>query len=224
MMLSEIRGGVMLRLGPREKVTALLAAVDIEIHNAIDDVRSQAKLLGAETLDRVAYIDAQANQDIYPWPEEADEIRDVFTLGAGVTPIPMTQAGFREQHIVDWAGWPWSTSPFAWTQYPGRRFRVLQRPLQDEPNAFMVRFFPGHKRMVKATDEPNLPRAVHENLIPLATMRMASYDGIGLSHPVSFDLYRRHMAERLELFLQPDSTSGSANQIQDLDPYYIGGA
>lgn len=221
MTLAEIQGGVVARLGPRSAIP--IAGVNIEIHNAADDIRARARNLGVETLDRVAYINAVAGLDVYDWPDEADEIRDVFFLNFGETPIPMTAITFREQPIVDWVGLAGTVMPFTYVQLPGRRIRVMNKPLQSTEDAFMVRFFPGPKRMVKPTDEPNLPRQVHENLIPQAVMRMASYEGIGLAHSASFDIYRRQMEERLINFLQPQSLDGT-DHIVDVDAYYQGGA
>lgn len=222
MTLAELRGGVMVRLGPRERIP--LAAVDIEIHNAVDDIRAMAKLMGVENLDRCKYLDTASGKDIYEWPAEAEEVRDVFYLGWGPSPIPMTEVTFREQHLVDWVGLTGSIRPFSWVQLPGRRFRIMAGLIQDKTDNLMVRFFPGPKKMVKDDDEPNLPRAVHENIIPYAIMRMASYDGIGLSHPASFNYYKAQMQGRLEVYLQPESVSGAANHIVDTDDLYSGGA
>jgi hypothetical protein len=219
--LAEIRGGVIMRLGPKSAIP--LGGVDIEIHNSIDDVRAKARLMGTEALDRCAYINTVAGQDIYDWPEEAEEVRDVFRLRGSLTPIPMVEIAFREQPIADWVGLSGYCQPYTYTQLTGRRIRIMDRPVQSGVDAVMMRFFPAPKRMVKEMDEPNLPRQVHENIIPGAILRMASYDGIGLAHPASFNYYRSLLDERLELFLQTESVSGAANYVQDVDSYYPGG-
>lgn len=224
MNLAELRGGVIMRLAPRDKIS--LAAVDIELTNAADDIRAQARSMGVERLDRVAYINEIANIDIYDYPEEADEIRDIFTLRAGIYPTRMHEISFREQPILDWAMWPYGPTlyPFSWVPIPPRRFRVINKPTQDCENGIMVRFFPGSKKLVKPDDEPNLPRPVHENLIPNAVMRLAGYSDLTLAQPQAFQIYQRALQDRLERFLQEESVSGAANRIQDEDAFYPGGA
>lgn len=205
-----------MRLAPREKI--LLAAVDIEIHNAIDDVRAEARNMGVQTLDLVSYIDVEANIDVYDYPEEAEEIRDIFTLRAGTTPLPLNPVGFREQPLTDYA---YRSGDY--TLLPGRKFRVMNCPTSSSENGFMVRYFPAPKRLVKPTDEPNLPRPVHENVIPQAVVRLASYDGIRLVHPSSFEKYRALMVDRLGKFLQP-ATADATNYVRDVDSNYTGGS
>lgn len=221
MTLAELRGGVIMRLGPREKIP--LGGVDIEIHNAVDDIRAAAKLATSERLDKIAYLDTSSGKDIYDYPEGAETIRDVFYLGYGPTAIPMTEVSFREQWLVDWGGISGCIMPYSWTELPERRFRIMNRGVTNKQNNLLVRFFPNAKRMIKATDEPNLPANVHENIIPHATLRMASYEGIGLSHPDKFSAYYRMMDDRLAVFLQPDSVSGGGNHIVDMDDIYVGG-
>lgn len=221
MTLAELRGGVYARLAPREKILA--PAVDLEIHNAIDDIRAEARNCHSEALDRIAMLDALPGVDIYDYPEEAEEIRDVFYMLYGTTPMPMASIGFREQVIADWVGFGGTCRPFAYTTLPERKIRVLDKSASYAANAFLVRFFPGPSLMVKATDEPNLPRPVHENIIVGAVMRLAGYSDIALSHPASFNIYRLEMKDRLLKYLQPDATD-AANHIQDEDPYYPGGA
>lgn len=210
-----------MRLGPKDRLP--VAAVDIEIHNAIGDVLAQMRNVGSERLDRVAYSDIVANLDIYPWPDDAEEIRQVWFLNFGKAPIPMTKIAFQEQPIVDWVGLAGSVMPFSYAQLPERRIRLCNMPQSSNENSIMWKYTPRPKRLVKATDEPNLPEPIHECIIPRAILRLAGYDGIGLAHPRTFDIYRKEMDQRLIDYLQPESIDGGDHVI-DNDPYYPGGA
>jgi hypothetical protein len=221
MNLAELRGGVMARLTPWDKVP--VAAVDIELYNAQLDVLAMVRSLGNKRLDQEAYANVVADQDIYPWPEDAAEIRDVVWLNFGKTPIPMTKIGYREQPQVDWVGLVGSIMPFTYCELPGRRIRLGTKSTDTVTNGLLYRYFPNARHLVKPTDEPSFPEAVHECLVPPAVMRLGSYDGIGLAHPQSFEIYRKYMQERLLLFLQPEGVE-NASTIQDFDPYYPGGA
>lgn len=198
-------------------------AVDIEINNGIRDVLAVARNLHVEKLDQVAYADIQADIDIYPWPDEAEEIRQVWFLNFGKSPIPMTKIAFQEQPIVDWVGLAGSVMPFSYAQLPDRRIRLCNMPYTAQENSIMFKYFPRPTKLVKATDEPKLPEAVHECIVPRAVLRLAGYEGIGLAHPRSFDIYRKEMEQRLIDYLQPESIDGGEHVI-DNDPYYPGGA
>lgn len=221
MNLGELRGGVYMRLGPRDKIPP--AAVDIEIHNATRDIIGVARRTRSERMDQIGYADIISGLDIYPWPEEADEIRAAWFLNFGTTPIPLVKVTFEEQPIADWIGNAGNIQPFTYCQIPERRIRLLNMPYSNVENGLMWKYIPRPKRLVKASEEPNLPEQVHECIIPRAVMRLAGYEGIGLSHPASFNIYAKNMEGVLLDYLQPESPDGG-DHVLDNDVYYPGGA
>lgn len=221
MNLAELRGGVYMRLGPRDKIPP--AAVDIEIFNAMRDVLSACRRTRSERIDQVAYADIISGLDIYPWPEEADEIRALWFLNFGQVPIPMTKVAFEEQPIVEWVGNAGNIQPFTYAQLPERRIRMLNMPYTNVENGLMFKYTPRPKRLTKASDVPNIPEQIHECIIPRAVMRLAGYDGIGLSHPAGFNIYAKQMEAMLYDYLQPESPDGG-DHILDNDVFYPGGA
>ena len=210
-----------MRLGPRDRIP--IPAIDIELHNAGYDLLAAIRVTGNERIDRVAYTDTLAGINIYPFPEEAEEVRQVFFLGFGSTPIPMTRINFQEQPMVDWVGLAGSVMPFTYCELTERRIRLMNTPIDAGKDIILWKYLPKPKRLFKPDDEPNFPASIHECLIPYAVVRMAGYDGIGLSHPQSFEIYKRGMQERLYQFLQPEGIAGS-DHVLDMDPYYPGGA
>jgi hypothetical protein len=218
--LAELRGGVLLRVKDPHKIHP--AALDAEINHSINDIFLKMREDTSYKISRITTIPILADKDMYPLPKGLLALLHVERLDAGAVPVSVQKVDQWSMNERARQGIGFLAQRFSYSPVGGKFIRLLEKPSNSVDPGIRYTYIASPDPLVNDKDEPEIPDAIHETIIPRAIYRLTQHWGIELAAPRTFAAYKREMDERLASFIKPDEIDQPAD-IHDEDVFYPGG-
>jgi hypothetical protein len=218
MNLADFRGMVTGLMSDPDAVG--MAAIDWHINVALQSVSNLARDQWNARFETTAYLDIEADKDVYPIPDYCASISRLERLdigaSAGTVVAPVLYG--RDDEGPTGAGLGYATR---YTILPGgRELRLLSVPTTATTHGMRLTFYAKPVRLVTANDEPLwLPDDVHESIPYYAMMTLRGVRGVSLADDRAFSAAFELAARQLVSTFNPTNASG-APSIVDENPYY----